>query len=349
VVSNNDSSGIVIRGSNGTGDGGNSVDLTISTNNIQNNGRRKQNPLAGDGIVVVGGDTGDNVIQALISDNVIHGSDGEGIRVTGAGTGSSGSNNSIDATITGNRIQNNGVGDGGSGNGITITGGPTLTVPATTSGNIITFVADDNVSSNNRDNGIGVGGNNGSNHVVSGTISNNTFNSNDLSGILLIGRGSTNTLQDIDIQFNTVTNNLQGGLVIFGGDSFNTVNATISNVLVDGNTFVGNNLDGVSATRGSGAGNVISIAGITNNFMSRNDGDGLIIRAGINGTGATPITGNDADKNGDDGFDIGATGYFLSLNNADKNTDAGISAVGNTNGGGNTATGNQSCNTPGCY
>jgi hypothetical protein len=59
--------------------------------------------------------------------------------------------------------------------------------------------------------------------------------------------------------------------------------------------------------------------------------------------------GNDADKNGRDGIRLQATGYFLSQNSADKNTAAGISAVGNTNGGGNTATGNASCNTPGCF
>jgi hypothetical protein len=76
-------------------------------------------------------------------------------------------------------IQRSGVGDTGSGNGITITGGPTLLIPATTSGNKITFLVNRNKSNNNRDNGIGVQGGNGSNpskHVVMGTISNNNFN-----------------------------------------------------------------------------------------------------------------------------------------------------------------------------
>lgn len=294
--------------------------------------------------------TGNNVIQALISDNFVQGNSGEGIRVAGAGTGSSSSNNIIDADIIGNTIQKNGRGPTGSGNRITVTGGPTPQEPATTSGNIVTFLVDGNESNNNRDNGIGIQGNNGLNHVVTGIISNNKFKGNTLSGILLTGRGgSFNTLQDIEIQTNTVTGNLREGLLIFGGDSVNTDHAIISNVLVDDNAFDGNRSDGISARLGTGTGNVISFASITNNSMSSNSGDGIVIRAGINGTGATSITGNEADKNKQDGFDIRATGYSLSQNNADKNKGAGISALGNTDGGGNTATGNASCNTPGCF
>jgi hypothetical protein len=83
--------------------------------------------------------------------------------------------------------------------------------------------------------------------------------------------------------------------------------------------------------------------------MNANSGDGLFIPAGVNGTGATPITGNKADKNktGGDGIDIRATGYVLSQNGADNNTaGAGIFAVGNTNGGGNRGKKNGSCNEP---
>jgi hypothetical protein len=153
-------------------------------------------------------------------------------------------------------------------------------------------------------------------------------------------------LKDIDILSNSASNNLDGGLVLFGGDSFDTVNATISNILVDGNTFNKNTLDGISARVSTGAGNVTSFAGITNNSTKDNTSDGIVIRAGMNGSGATPITGNDADKNGRDGIRIRATGYFLSQNRADDNTGAGINAVENTNGGGNRGKKNASCNEP---
>ncbi len=352
TVSNNIFGGVRVSGSNSTGSGGNRVKATITANTIQSTFNKNQpptNPLAGDGIGVRGGlgsNIGNNVVQAIISDNVIRDSFGEGLRVTGVGTGSSSSNNTVDAVITGNNIQRSGLGTTGGGNGITITGGPTLGTPATTSGNVITFLVDGNQSNKNRDNGIGVQGSNGSNHTVSGTISNNSFNDNTQSGILLIARGTANTLQDIDIVSNKASKNLQGGLVLFGGDSFDTANATISNIFVDDNKFDGNTLDGISARLGTGAGNAISFAGITNNSMSANSGDGIVIRAGISGSGATPISGNDADKNKQDGFDIRSTGYFLSQNSADNNTGAGILAVGNTNGGGNRGKKNGSCNEP---
>jgi YVTN family beta-propeller protein len=366
-VSDNIEGGIQVAGSRGAGNGVNHVKATITDNEITSP-KTPTNSRAGDGIGVSGdgcdagvcNNLGNNIVEAVISLNVIHDSFGEGIRVTGASTGSSSRDNMIDVVITENNIQRSGVGETGSGNGITITGGPTLSVPATTSGNKITLLVDRNQSYNNRDNGIGVQGSNGSNHVVTGTISNNNFKGNGLSGILLIGRGSGNTLKDIDILSNKATNNLEGGLVLFGGDSFDgTVNATISNILVDGNSFngndwasaTGNTTGGISATLGTGPGNFISFAGITNNSMNSNvSGDGIVIRAGINGSGATPITGNDADKNGRDGIRIRATGYFLSQNNADKNkSGAGINAVGNSHDFTNKAKNNLTCNTPGCF
>jgi YVTN family beta-propeller protein len=356
---NNIDQGILVSGSNMTGNGGNNVILTISGNTIRGGQPPKipSNPRSGDGIGINGGsgtNAGNNVVQAIISDNLIHNSFGEGLRVNGAATGSSSSNNTIDATITGNNIRNNGLGPfGGSGNGITITGGPALSVPATTSGNRITFLVEGNQSNNNRDNGIGVQGWNGSRHEVTGTISNNTSNGNTLSGISLIARGTDNTLKDIAIVSNIASDNLQGGLTIFGGDSLDspccsdgTKNAHITNILVDGNRFDKNALGGISATLGTGPGNFISFAGITNNSISSNGGDGLFITAGVNGN-ATLISENDADKNRGDGIDIRATGYILSQNRADDNkTGAGISAVGNTNGGGNRGKKNASCNEP---
>jgi YVTN family beta-propeller protein len=342
--------GIQVNGSSDRGNGGNRVTATISANEVQSS-KNPINPLAGDGIGVSGSggsNIGNNDIQALVSDNLIRNSFGEGLRVTGVGSGSSSSNNIVNVVITGNNIKTSGLGGTGSGNGITITGGPTFLTPATTSGNKITFLVDGNQSNDNRDNGIGVQGSNGSNHEVSGTISNNNFSRNRDSGILLIGRGRANTLKDIDILSNHATGNLLGGLSIVGGDSFDTEDAKIINILVDGNSFDKNNPNGngILATLGTGPGNVISFDAITNNSMKANSIDGIVIRAGIIGTGATPISGNSADKNSGDGFDVRATGYSLSQNRANDNTGAGIKAVGNTNGGGNRARKNASCNEP---
>jgi parallel beta-helix repeat protein len=94
---------------------------------------------------------------------------------------------------------------------------------------------------------------------------------------------------------------------------------------------------------------VISLAGLVNNAATSNANDGIFINTGVPGSGATPISGNRANSNRVDGVDINSTGYVLSNNKASKNDEAGIDAVGNTNGGGNVATNNQTCNTPGCY
>ena len=96
--------------------------------------------------------------------------------------------------------------------------------------------------------------------VVSGTISNNNFNGNLLSGIELTGQGEFTSVRDIDIQFNTVTNNGQRGLLLFGGTSAFNFHATISNVLVNGNRFDGNGLDGIDIN--STGNNTASRAGI---------------------------------------------------------------------------------------
>lgn len=337
TLTQNSSDGIVVNGSDNTGAGGNVIDVIISNNSI-NGSAGNDSALAGDGIRVTGGlgtNVGNNVITALISDNLSRKNADEGIRIAGAGTGSSSSDNRIDATITGNISQSNGIPNGG--NGITVSGGPTITVPATTSGNQVTFLADSNQSSNNTGNGIGIQGNAGSSHVVRGTISNNEFSGNSEFGIFLHGRGSFNTLDNIDIQFNQITRNGDRGLVIFGGDTTNTDNAKITSVLVNGNTVGNNGHHGIVADLGTGVGNFISFAGITDNVSSNNGAHGIIIAGGIDGNGAS-ISGNRADRNRSpnrDGININSTGYVLTGNRAEGNARFGISASGNTDGGGN--------------
>jgi parallel beta-helix repeat protein len=98
---------------------------------------------------------------------------------------------------------------------------------------------------------------------------------------------------------------------------------------------------------------MISLAGVTNNTANSNVNDGIFISDNIPGSGTTPISGNRADGNGADGIQISSTnstGYVLSNNTASRNrTGRGITAPGNTDGGGNKATQNASCNTPGCF
>ena len=352
-LTHNLSDGIVVNGSNTIGNGRNRIDVTISNNSIANSEGRNS-ALQGDGIRVTGGqgtNVGNNIIRASISDNLSKDNADEGIRLAGAGTGSSSSNNQITASIVRNISNNNGFPNGG--NGITVTGGPTPTVPASTSGNLIDFLAAENECSSNSLYGIRLQGGEGSNHVVRGAIFNNQFSKNNLYGIFLHGRGSHTHLENIDIQFNQVAQNNDRGLVIFGGDNGETDNAAITNVLVNGNAISANGHHGIVADLGTGVGNFISFAGITNNVTSNNAANGIVIASGVNGDGTTPISGNRADRNtGDrDGININSTGYILSGNRAQRNARFGIKAFGNVDGGGNISrhNGDPSCDPAGCF
>jgi hypothetical protein len=126
-------------------------------------------------------------------------------------------------------------------------------------------------------------------------------------------------------------------------------NAIISDVLIDGNMSNNNLSRGIIVTRGQNLSAflpLISLAGVTNNTATDNIDDGILIASSIPGSGATPVSGNRADRNGVDGIDLNSTGYVVSNNTASRNTVDGINLGGNTNGGGNVARNNGSCNTP---
>lgn len=324
ALTQNFSDGIRVNGSNNVGNGGNRVDVTVSNNRIVNS-QGLDGVRAGDGIVVVGGlgsNHGANEIRAVITGNESLDNADEGIRVAGANTGSSSSGNTIEAIITGNITRGNG--DPNGGNGITVTGGPTPEVPATTSANVITFLVEGNTcrgaihggGAAPQGNGISIRGNNGSGHLVTGTVSNNSCHENEGAGLQVLGRGSLNTLH----------------------------------VLVDGNIFDRNGLGGISATLSPG-GNVVSFAGINNNLTRGNGGDGIHIPLGVDGDGSTPIFSNRADRNGGDGIEILGGNFDLSGNRADGNTGVGLYAVGNDDLGGNMArrNGNPICDPAGCF
>jgi parallel beta-helix repeat protein len=259
--------------------------------------------------------------------------------------------------------------------------------------NTVQFVISGNTVNGNRTQNISVSGGPGTSHHVQGIVSANSANgSPEGDGILISGgRGTGTVLQDITVSNNQVTGNFNRGIIITGGtETVNVVltgidvlsnhvrtngknnpsctggcqgilvtggnlsqNATISDVLIDGNTSNSNPGRGIIVTRGqnlSAFPPLISLAGVTNNTASDNIDDGILIASSIPGSGATPVSGNRADGNDVDGIDLNSTGYVVSNNTASRNVaGAGIDAVGNVNGGGNKATQNASCNTPGCF
>ena len=122
----------------------------------------------------------------------------------------------------------------------------------------------------------------------------------------------------------------------------------LTGINITGNRISGNERHGIRVSPGSGGGNTVFLMGIILNRAERNVADGIVVGALVPGA-ATPISGNRANANGQDGIDIDATGYVLTNNRADRNGLDGINAVSNTDGGGNSARRNAACNTPGCF
>jgi len=150
-----------------------------------------------------------------------------------------------------------------------------------------------------------------------------------------------------DVLANHVRKNGDQGILITGGTL--SENATLSDILISGNISNKNGTRGIIVTRGttlSALPPIISLAGVSNNTASDNVDDGILIASSIPGSGATPVSGNRADRNGVDGIDLNSTGYVVSNNTASRNTVDGINLGGNTDGGGNVAKHNGSCNTP---
>jgi hypothetical protein len=117
--------------------------------------------------------------------------------------------------------------------------------------------------------------------------------------------------------------------------------------LIDGNITKNNRRRGIFVTRSNEATNSVSQSGITDNISTGNSQDGIFVAANVPGNGATPVTGNQCNNNGQDGIDINSPGYNLANNSCSRNAGDGINAVvGNTNGGGNSGRRNGACNQP---
>ena len=289
TLSDNGDDGIQVRGSFGDpGNGGNTVDVVITNNLIQGSkGKQTGGLRTGDGIRVMGagdGDGSNNTVTAIISENIVKNNADDGIIVPGAGLGGSASNNTVYTEIIGNHVTKSGGPTSLRGIGIVVRGGHTDI--GTGSGNIVTFIVENNTVGTSKMEGIRVTGGVGSSQTVSGSVINNNVSQNGA--------------------------------------------------------------DGIQVVLGPGGGNVVSVASITDNNSDSNVLDGIRIGPGVPGDSST-VSGNRTNKNGEDGIHLYSTGYYLEDNSANKNVGAGIKAPGNVNGGGNTAKGNGSCNTPGCF
>jgi hypothetical protein len=261
-------------------------------------------------------------VFAVITNNTVTQVRNDGIVANGCTANATGANNAVNATIVGNTVKylRNAPPSELNNNGIIVTGAAGETLETSfCSLNSISFVVADNTVDGFKTNNISIsGGDEGTNN-------------NTVSGSVVA---------------NHVTAAASRGIQVSGG----TGNNHSVDVLISANTSNSNAIEGIRVVAGSGIGNVVSLDGVTNNTASRNGGDGIAIRSNIPGiSGGTPVSGNRTDRNKEDGIDINSTGYVLSNNRASRNTGAGIDAVGNVDDGGNKATGNASCNTPGCF
>lgn len=359
----------VLGNTNTPGDpGGNTVTALLDANTIIRS--------VTEGILIGGGNVAgsNNSVTATFSNNLVKENGDEGIVAVGCTTSSTGSNNSVNVAIINNNVRDHPT------SGIVVTGG---SPSSSCVGNTIQFEISGNNVVGNRAQNIVVTGGSGTGHDVQGIVTENSAkNSPEGDGISVSGgSGTGNLVHDITVSANQVSGNFSRGILISGGsNSVNAVldgidvlanhlrtngdqgilitggnlseNATISDVLIDGNISDSNGTRGIIVTRGttlSAFPPIISLAGVTNNRANDNVDDGILIASNIPGSGTTPVSGNRTDRNGVDGIDINSTGYVVSNNTASRNAAAGVDAVGNTNGGGNKATGNASCNTPGCF
>jgi len=247
-----------------------------------------------------------------------------------------------DVVISHNILQDNGDPVAQSGNNLSVDGGAL-------GGSKVTFSASNNKVVGSGRNGISVSGSPSPNNKISGIVSDNEVEGSGRHGIFVSG-GSSGSFNKVDVivSNNELDDNANRGILVSGGaDSNNKVTITLSN-----NKVHHSGHRGIQVT-GGGATTTVSILGITDNESTDNVNDGIFIGRNIDGSGATLISGNQANNNLIDGIQTSGsiTGYVLVANEANNNVGRGIRAVGNVDGGGNTSTGNgdASCDPAGCF
>lgn len=254
------------------------------------------------GMTIQRGTTG-----ALVVANVLTGNPGTGIHITGS---------------TGNRIEDNEIAES-SREGIWVQGA---------SGNV---------------------------------VSGNDLYGNDAGGIV-VAEGATDNV----VQGNTVTATSSAGIEVTGANGNDLISNVVSQSgdagillegandgLVRGNDVRGNpsGIELIQSSRnrieqnnaGSSSGNGISLESsslanlLTGNQASANNGQGIYIGDSAPTGQGNVLEGNTASGNGGEGIMVNASRHTVRGNTADSNDGWGISAVsGNTDGGGNRATGN---------
>ena len=260
--------------------------------------------------------------------------DGHGITVRPP----SGGGDVKDVVISHNVLQDNG--NSVSGNNLLVSAG-------NAGGSKVTFSVSNNELSRSGRHGIFIRGGDVGNDKVSGAISNNEVKNSGGFGIFVRGGNGDKNKVSSAVFYNEVEGSGSHGIFVSGGDgSNNKVSGNISKNKVENSIR-----RGIFLSDGNGANNIISFANITDNESNNNGDDGIFIGSGIPGSGATLVSGNQANNNDVDGIQTSSssTGYVLVANEANNNGGRGIRAVGNVDGGGNTASGNGSCNTPGCF
>jgi len=206
------------------------------------------------------------------------------------------------------------------------------------SGNTLTFLVADNVSVGSTSQGINVRGGFGDSHTLRGTISGNYVADSGGNGILVDGEGGNNTtLEYMNILDNKVKRSGADGIAVTGG--VGAAGTVFSNITINRNLSVANGGNGINVLLEDA--NSVSLTVITDNTANGNT-DGIYIGPGVSGSGATPISANEADENTEDGIDVDGVigGYVVTGNNTDNNTGDGLNAVGQIDGLGNTGSGN---------
>jgi hypothetical protein len=313
----------------------NKVDAVISGNDIKyKTNRFTFNPKFINSGIVVSGAAGElnisfckkNSIKFEVTNNHVDGFKNSNITVSGGDEGTA--NNDVQGIIVGNDAVNSLGNPGGSnlgGTGISVSGG------TGTEHSVHDITVSGNKVKGNPRRGIIVSGGSGTNSDVTRI----TVSSNDVNG-----KPPQPTKKEPPITQDPE----QDGILVTG--STNALNAELSEILVDGNITKNNMRGGIRVSQGDVT-NVVMLSGITNNKATGNSEDGISIRVGVPGLGATPVSGNQCNDNNQDGIDINSPGYSLSNNSCRKNVGDGINAVvGNTNDGGNSGRNNGACNQP---
>lgn len=349
VLFGNQDDGITVEGSQDGTPGQNEIQVHMEKNVIVGSlGQTSGGTRTGDGIRVLGGtgDGSDNRIIADIIENSIWDNGDDGIVVAGAG-GAAASNNTIETTILSNTIKDNGLPASINGNGIVIRGGSNNGATSGGNNNSVLFQVNGNYSVGSKDTGIVVNGGLGTGNSLQGTLDFNYAVGNGLDGLRIHGgSGSNNQLVDITVEGNQLVTNTRDGIRVDGGSGSSNL---LQNLLLATNQVVLNNGFGIQITLGGGSGSTVSLGGIAKNQLIANNGDGLFVGSGVLGSGSIVVDFNLSAANSEDGIDIESVGYRLTNNLTFYNIFDGISAIGNTDGGGNIGLLNGACNTPGCY